>query len=131
MKEIVINHINQYSSFITRNGKKAVFVKHVPSNNEKNRLVFVVGEQILGCDEKGICWYINGNDSSITESRYMAYDVFVDDKCVGWLNLETNTNIKEKNILSECSSVIYASLQEALKHSTEKTYKTIKLEWTE
>lgn len=129
MKQIDIKLIDQYPGFITRSGKPAKFVKYIPTASPKTRLLFVVGEQILGCDEQGTCWSVNGIDSSVTETRYVSYDVFVDNKYVGWINLNVSEEF-QKGVLSECSPFIYSSLEDALRNSTEKTYKTLKIEWS-
>lgn len=129
MRKIEIEKIEQYSSFITRNGKRAKFIKYLPTANPKARLVFLVEEKVLCCDEKGVCWTINGIDSLVSETRYVGYDVFVDTKNIGWLNIQASTK-KDKSILAECSPVIYSSQEEALKNMNEKTYKTLKIEWS-
>lgn len=130
MKPIEIDKIEKYSSFVTRNGKQAKFIKYVPEANSQTRLLFLVDEKVLGCDTTGKCWVINGVDSSFTDSRYYGFDIFVDNKIVGWINLNASTKLKNPNVLAECSSLIYKTYEEAIKNATEKTFKTLKIEWS-
>lgn len=129
MIEIDIKKLNTYSFFETRQGKPAKFIKHLPNAEPKSRLLFLVDSNVLTCDETGKCWSVNGVDAKTIDASYLGFDVFVKDKNEGWINLNFSENLKEYNILTECSSVIYISLEEALKNSTEKTYKTVKIEW--
>lgn len=130
MKEIDIENIENYTSFITRQGKVAKYIKHIPKADLKNRLLFLVDDKVLGCDQNGKCWTINGVDSSVLETKYYGFDIFVDSKITGWININNNDKQKSSNILMECSPVIYKTQEEALKNTTEKTFKTIKIEWS-
>lgn len=129
MRQIDIKQIENYTSFITRQGKIAKFIKYVPEAEPKTRLLFLVDDKVLGCDETGKCWVINGMDSSVAETRYFGFDIFVDNKIVGWININVSNKLKNPNIIMECSPVIYKTQEEALKNATEKTFKTIKIEW--
>lgn len=129
MIEIDIKTINNYSSFLTRQGKNAKFIKYLPNAEPRRRLIFLVDTNELNCDEKGKCWSVNGVDSKTLETSYLGFDIFAEDRNIGWINLNNSEIPKENNVLTECSPVIYNSQEEALKNSTEKTYKTIKIEW--
>lgn len=130
MIKIDITKINKYPSFVTRQGKKVKLIKYVPKALEKAKLLFLLEDKVLECDEEGKCWSVNGVDSSATESSYSAFDVFVDRNFVGYINLEECDKLSQGNILSECSAFVYRSYEEALKASTEKTFKTVKIEWS-
>lgn len=126
MKKIDINNIDSYTNFITRQGKLATLIKYVPKANIKTRLLFMVDGNILGCDESGVCWTVNSYSDEFTETSYHNYDVFYDDKVVGWVNLYKVVN---KEVLAECSKV-YRTYEEAKKASKENVYRIVKIEWS-
>lgn len=126
MKKISIDNIKKESRFITRFCKPVKFVKF---NVNKHILTFLLDEIIIETDESGKCLRLNNADSSITESNYSGWDVFVDKKNIGWININKYSG-NVTNIIALVSPV-YSNQIEALKFSTEETIKTIKIEWSE
>lgn len=131
MKTIDIKKINEYSSFVTRQGKRVKFIKYVPETVEKSKLIFLLEDKVLSCDESGKCWIINGVESSTIESSYIAFDIFVDSNMVGWINLNIKSSDSKEVVLSDCSPFVYKTYEDALRNTTEKTFKTVKIEWSE
>lgn len=126
MKKLSIDNIEKESRFITRFCKPVKFVKF---NVSKNILTFLLDEIIIETDESGKCLRLNNADSSITESNYSGWDVFVDKKNIGWININKYSG-NVTNIIALVSPV-YSNQIEALRFSTEETIKTIKIEWSE
>lgn len=115
------------SKFVTRVGKEVKFLNYVPEANEKNRLLFLLEGNILGCDEEGRCWTVNSYDSSYSETDFRNFDVFVDDLIHGYINIY-------KTASGYFSHGIYTSREEAKKEvleKSEKFVKTLKIEWSE
>lgn len=126
MKKLSIDNIEKESRFITRFCKPVKFVKF---NVNKHILTFLLDEIIIETDESGKCLRLNNADSSITESNYSGWDVFVDKKNIGWININKYSG-NVTNIIALVSPV-YSNQIEALRFSTEETIKTIKIEWSE
>jgi hypothetical protein len=127
MKRIDINYINKYPKFITRTGQTVKFLNYIPEANERNRLLFFVDGNILGCNEEGKCFTINSYDYTELDTNYRNFDVFVADKMDGWVHLY------EKNDFFVCDDTIFRTYEDAKSvadKSNVKVDKIAKIEWS-
>jgi hypothetical protein len=82
MREILESDLkpNSLVAFVTRDGVPAKLLNVVKQTNPKNVLLFLSGGNILGCDIHGRCWSVNNFDAKYTESSFLGYDVYVENK---------------------------------------------------
>jgi hypothetical protein len=125
MKIIDVKNLSKQQKFVTKDKFEVKLIQYVPEANPKNRLLFLLHGNILGCDEQGKCWTLNNYDASYTDSDFSKYDVFVDNIMHGYANLY---NVSSKFKIDG----VYSSKEEAEQNvsSNKQFVKTIKIEWS-
>ena len=123
MKKIDISQIDESTTYITREGKQIRLLNYVSQAHSRSKLLFLLEGNILGCDEEGKCWTVNNYDSSYTDTDFSKFDVFVDDRIKGYLNV-----YKEGKWFR--NSKLYRTREEAKSNAESGLYKIIEVEWS-
>ena len=123
MKKIDISQIDESTTYITREGKHIRLLNYVSQAHSRSKLLFLLEGNILGCDEEGKCWTVNNYDSSYTDTDFSKFDVFVDDRIKGYLNV-----YKEGKWFR--NSKLYRTREEAKSNAESELYKIIEVEWS-
>lgn len=124
MRKIDISKIDEQTSYVTKEGKAVKLLNYVSQAHPRSKLLFLLEGNILGCDEEGKCWTVNNYDSSFTDTDFRKFDVFVDDRIKGYMNI-----YKEGKWFR--NSKLHKTREEAKKFAEPELYKTIEIDWSD
>lgn len=112
MKPFNIQEAKLGKAIVTRSGREALYVAHVPSANQRSQFIFSVEGTVFTCDEAGKCLIDEDDDIDLfmkdVEVKHWV-NVFEHDVTKRWNTSSSfpSKSIAKKNIASKDSTYLF------------------------